>query len=242
MRILGILLLSLLVLPLALVAAIPLGVRFPFEWLVMKLCNTYSYLGWLRRDLVDCKTILDVGCGASSPILKIGYGSKADAIDIFRPYVMMHRIAGSYHKCDVHDIMEMEFKPKTYDAVVVCDVLEHLPKKDVYRKNLIQILEGVARKKIILFTPNGNVANNEQDGNEYQEHISAWEPRDFKKMGYTIKGATGLRYFIGTSGAMKYQPHFIFSFLTVISQPFVLHRPKLAGHTYAVKVINSWEQ
>jgi 2-polyprenyl-3-methyl-5-hydroxy-6-metoxy-1,4-benzoquinol methylase len=156
-------------------------------------------LHWLKQDLRDCETILDVGCGALSPILKIGYGPKADGVDIFRPYVMMHQLAGNYRDCKVRNILETKFEHEKYDAVVVCDVLEHLSKDAVRRGKLIETLEKVAQKKIVIFTPNGDVANREQDGNVYQKHLSIWEPSDFADRGYQVKGATGLRYFIGTA-------------------------------------------
>jgi hypothetical protein len=213
--------------------------KWPMEYMIGALCNKYSYLNWLRRDLRDCETILDVGCGAVSPVLKIGYGPRADAVDIFAPYVMMHRIAGNYRHCKTMNILEAEFQKNSYDAVVVCDVFEHLPRNAVFQHRLIEALEKTARKKVIIFTPNGDVENYEQDGNVYQRHVSAWEPEDFESRGYSVKGSEGLRHVVGKGGSIKYEPRLFFALLALVSQPFIYNRPKLAAHSYAVKEVEN---
>lgn len=201
------------------------------------LHNDYSYLQWLKRDLADCKRILELGCGRNSPILKIGYGHKTDAVDIWQPYVELHTRQGDYRKCEQADILEMQFADRLgkYDAVVICDVLEHLPKDRVYSTGLLDKIEQVARKKVVLFTPNGFVENDEVDGDPYQAHVSAWWPQDYTSRGYKVVGSTGLRWLMGKASLPKYHPYQLFMILIILTQPLVFNHPKIAWHSYAVK-------
>jgi hypothetical protein len=199
----------------------------------------YEYRHWLKRDLADCTSILELGCGAKSPLLQIGYGLKTDAIDIYLPYVEMHNRNHVYKSCRQANILDMELPYKSYDAVVICDVLEHLPKAAVDKIKLFEALEKCAIKKIILFTPNGYVDNDEVDGDPYQRHVSAWEPEDYEKRGYTVRGATAFRYITGKAAQPKYRPYSLFTIMMMLSQPYIFNNPKLAWHSYAVKSLVS---
>lgn len=201
------------------------------------LRNDYPYLEWLKRDLADCNSILELGCGRNSPILKIGYGHKTDAVDIFEPYIELHNKQGDYRNCTLANILTMpldELEGK-YDAVVICDVLEHLPKPKVYRIGLFRSIEKIARKKVILFTPNGFIENDEVDGDPYQAHVSAWYPKDYLERGYKVKGSTGLFCLMGKASLPKYKPVTVWMALIVLTQPMVYEWPEVAWHSYAVK-------
>jgi len=198
----------------------------------LKLLKDYDYTEWLKRDLADCQTILELGCGSSSPILKIGYGKRTDAVDIWELYVKKHNENGDYHICYWADIRKLD-TVKGYDAVVMLDTLEHLP----FDIGFLSKVEGCARKKVILFTPNGFLKQDAVDGNPYQQHLSAWEPIDYLRRGYTVKGATGLRYLLTERSQTKYHPYFIFIVLVVLTQRLVFNHPNIAFHSYAVKEI-----
>ena len=58
------------------------------------------------------------------------------------------------------------------------EVIEHLEKEEAIR--LIEDMEKIARKKIIITTPVGFLENYEADGNLYQTHKSGFYPEDFK--------------------------------------------------------------
>lgn len=202
------------------------------------LHRDYDYRRWLRRDLADCETILELGCGSNSPILQIGYGKRTMAVDIFKPYVEMHSRQGNYLSCRQANILEMGMPDKQVDAVVICDVLEHLPRETVEKIDLFSMMERCACKKVIIFTPNGFVPNDEVDGDPYQAHVSAWEPGDYINRGYKVVGATGLRYLFGKASLPKYHPYSVGYILGMLSQPLVYWKPKLAWHSYAVKELN----
>lgn len=197
----------------------------------------YDYRRWLKRDLGDCETILELGCGDNSPLLQIGYGKKTAAVDIFKPYVDKHSRLGNYMACNHADILTMPFPEKTFDAVVMCDVLEHLPRDTVMDIKLFGQMEKCAKRKVILYTPNGFVPNDLHDGDPYQAHVSAWEPGDYQERGYSVKGATGLRWLFGKDSLFKYHPYSVCSILGMLSQPMIYNKPKWARHSYAVKEV-----
>jgi len=62
------------------------------------------------------------------------------------------------------DLRKLEFKPKSFDAILCLEVIEHLTKEEGH--DLIKKMEKWARKKIIITTPNG------YDCNPFQTHKS----------------------------------------------------------------------
>lgn len=195
----------------------------------------YSYLNWLKRDLSDCGSILELGCGSNSPLLKIGLGKRTTAVDIWQPYIDAHNRSQDYLCCKQADVLTMPFAGKSYDAVVICDVMEHLPRAEVLRIDLFAKMEQCARKKVIIFAPNGYIDNDEVDGDPYQAHVSSWEPSDYLERGYLVKGATGIRWILGKASLPKYHPYSVFAIIAMLSQIFIYNRPKWAWHSYAVK-------
>ena len=207
-----------------------------YHSILKQLNKHYYYYAWLESDLSDCESILELGCGDHSPLLAIGYGHKTDSIDIWRPYIEKHNKAGDYRKCWEADICNMEWpEAKSYDAVVIFDVMEHLPKQVAENNDyLFKNMERCARKKVICFTPNGFVENDEVDGDPWQAHLSAWEPDDYKKRGYKVLGGTGLRWLFGKASLPR-KPEILFYALGMLTQPLIYHFPDLAWHSYAVK-------
>ena len=197
----------------------------------------HDYRTWLKRDLADCDSILELGCGSNSPILQIGYGKKTVGVDIFQPYVDVHNEHKDYQSCERADILSYQYLPRTFDAVVICDVFEHLDKDCVIKRKLFERMESTARKKVIIFTPNGWVENDPVDGNFAQEHKSAWEPVDYLSRGYSVKGTHGWRWIVGKAGLPKRKPISLWSIVAMLSLPVVFNHPEWAGHSYAVKVV-----
>lgn len=195
----------------------------------------YDYRRWLKRDLADCETILELGCGSNSPLLQIGDSKRTDTVDIWQPYIDMHNKRGDYHGCWQADILKMGFPEKQYDAVVICDVMEHLDKAEVYKQGLFFNMEACAKKKVIIFAPNGFVENDLVDGDPHQAHVSAWEPRDYQQRGYSVVGATGFRWLFGKASLPKYRPYRMCAIIGMLSKPIVFHKPEWAWHSYAVK-------
>ena len=201
----------------------------------IRVFRSYDYRNWLKRDLADCDVILELGCGRNSPLVQIGDSHRTDAFDIWQPCVDMHNRTGSYRHCYQADILKLALTAK-YDAVVICDVLEHLAKDEAI--DLLDRIENCATKKVIIFTPNGFIENDEGDGDPYQAHLSAWGPADYSEREYKVAGATGLRWLFGKAALPKYRPRRVCAIIAMLSKPLVFHRPEWAFHSYAVKEIN----
>ena len=201
------------------------------------LNRDYSYLRWLKRDLADCHSILELGCGSNSPLLRIGLGPRTDTIEIFEPYVDMHNRKGDYRKCWHGNLLGADLPLKEYDAVVMLDVLEHLPAVEVERVKLFDNMERCARKRVILFTPNGFVENPLVDDDPHQAHVSAWEPEVYRERGYTVHGATGLRWILGVGSLPKYHPYSVMAIIAMTSMRLIYNKPEWAWHSYAVKEV-----
>lgn len=213
-------------------------IKFLYRMTRRNLRSESAYLDWLADSLADCESILELGCGSNSPILKIGAGPRTYAIDIWKPYVDMHNRKRDYYACEECDVFNFSFSPRMFDAVVICDVMEHLPREKALEFDLFGKMERCARKKVIIFAPNGFVENDEVDGDPYQAHVSAWEPEDYRKQGYTVRGATGVRWWLGKAGCIKYKPTIFWDYLNQLTQPFLYYMPELAWHSYARKELN----
>lgn len=157
----------------------------------------FSWLGIVKKQInMNCKTILDVGCGYGFPMQTINTKKRFETvgIDIFMPYIRIckeKKIHNNYILCDVK---YLPFKDKTFDTIICLEVIEHLPKSEGF--NLIRDIENIARNQVILSTPVGICHQNEGDNNEYMEHKSSWELIEFNKMNYKTIG-WGLKYLFG---------------------------------------------
>ena len=89
------------------------------------------------------------------------------------------------------NILQIEFKSNSFDAVVALDLLEHLSKQEGIE--LIEKAEQWAKKKVIIASPNGFIPQDAYDDNPHQRHVSGWTFEDFESMGFAVCGFHGLR-------------------------------------------------
>lgn len=189
----------------------------------------------IEKELSGMKSVLDVGCGSSSPLGKINKNFYSMGIDVFESSIKKSKKAKIHDHYKLGDILKLKsfFIPKSFDAVVALDVVEHFEKKDAIE--LINAMEKIARKKVIIFTPYGFTQQHPYNGNPYQVHKSGWFIDDFKKRGYNIYGMRGFRFIRGEYATIKYNPWMFWGTLSVISQIFVYYFPQLAYQLLAVK-------
>jgi 2-polyprenyl-3-methyl-5-hydroxy-6-metoxy-1,4-benzoquinol methylase len=83
----------------------------------------------LVKELRGCYSILDLGCGKSS-VVKFVNATYKVGVDLFKPYIKESRKNKIHHEYVLGDITKLEIKPKSFDAVIALDVIEHLNKKD----------------------------------------------------------------------------------------------------------------
>lgn len=191
----------------------------------------------LSFSLKDCKSVLDVGCGHASPLSKIKKTFYSEGIDIYKKNVLLskeQKIHDTYKVGDIQKIHSL-YKKKSFDVVIALDVIEHLTKKEGLKLN--NSLENIARKRVILLTPNGFYHQHDKD-NIYEDHKSGWTVQDLKEMGYTVYGLRGLKYLRGEWATIKYKPWLLWGFVAWISEPLLFFYPMLSYHLFAVKNLN----
>lgn len=188
-----------------------------------------SWIKKLKKELSKGNTVLDLGCGCNSPIqycdLPFSVG-----VELFEPYLQESKKKGIHNQYIKADIRKVELKPKSFDAVVLLDVLEHLKEEEGYE--LIKKMEKWARKKIIIFTSNGLVYQNGYDNNPLQEHKSGWS---VEKLGFKVYGINGWKKLRGYKASIKYKPTLLWHIISNLTQKITYYCPKFAFQLFAVK-------
>lgn len=145
----------------------------------------------LRDALDGCRTVLDLGCGARSPVPGACRGQTV-GVELFEPALRSARCAGTHDAFVMADLATVEFGTGAVDAVVLVEVLEHLAKPDGLR--LLERAERWARHKVVVTTPNGFVPQAALEGNPHQEHLSGWSVAEMQARGYRARGLAGLKH------------------------------------------------
>lgn len=202
-----------------------------------KFRNQYPRL--LEKELVggNLESVLDVGCGSSSPIRSFSSRiPKTVGADGFLPSIEKSRaqgIHGDYVQVPDFAKIQDHFKPKSFDAVVALDVIEHFEKPQALE--FIRKLEAIARKKVVLFTPHGFLAQGVYDGNDFQLHRCGFEVEELKALGYRVIGVHGWKPLRGEFADIRLKPKRFWTLLSWLTQPFAEKNPKAAFQLLAVK-------
>jgi SAM-dependent methyltransferase len=183
-----------------------------------------------------CRTVLDLGCGFDSPLRR--FASRLEhsvGVDMFAPYLAQSRdsrIHSEYRQGSALEAVAM-FGERSFDCAMAIDLIEHLEKPDGER--LLDVLERVARRRAIVFTPNGFVPQESYDGNPYQTHRSGWTPDEMRSRGYRLYGVHGWKPLRAERGEPRWRPRRFWATLALRTQPLVEHRPDIAYHLLCVK-------
>ena len=140
-------------------------VRSIYRWVFPALIN------YFKRELQDCQTVLDLGCGKNS-LIRLCAVPYSIGIELFKPYLEESKGKGIHSEYILANVRDIEFKEKSFDAVLAIDLIEHLTKEDGLR--LIEKMGRWARKKVIITTPNGFLWQDGYDNNLLQVHRSGW--------------------------------------------------------------------
>jgi len=176
----------------------------------------------LIRNLADgCENILEIGVGQNSYYHFEGRNYKITGFDIHEPTLMKAKEIGKIDDYIVGNVLNIAqiFHGKSYDLVCAFDLIEHLKKKDGYK--LIKNMENIARKRIVIYTPNGFLPQPPREDNPFQEHLSGWEYFEMKNLGFTVIGFNGYKFFRGMYAKPKIRPSFLGIFLANISGWFL---------------------
>jgi SAM-dependent methyltransferase len=198
------------------------------------------YTAWWALDRRG-ESILDVGCGKGwfmSSINKHGHFFSVGA-DIFQPYIKECKRQGIHDGHVLCDVRMLPFQRKSFDIVLCLEVLEHLEKEE--GKTLLNQLEEIGRRQVIISTPGGVCRQQAYDGNPYQEHKSSWSAAELRYLGYQVRGF-GFQGMYGEQGLRSNIPKIAIPFAHIIwglSSLFTFFFPALAGDIVCIKKLKS---
>lgn len=197
----------------------------------------HSYKETLNRELGPMSSILDLGCGSTSPVQYVQTQAHKVGYDVHGPSIEKSKAAGIHHEYieDNLENIDKYFGPKSFDAVMAMDLIEHLPREKSLQ--LINQMERIARKRVVIFTPTGFLHQGEYDANPYQIHLSGWNPAEFRKRGYRTYGMYGWRSLRGELSYIRWKPKTLWTKISDLSQKLVYSRPGAAFEFFAIKDI-----
>jgi predicted TPR repeat methyltransferase len=191
----------------------------------------------LEREIVgSCRSLLDLGCGHSSPIRHFsGRLPRAVGVDLFEPYLQRSVAAGIHSEYRCMNVLEAgeNFAPGEFDCVVALDLIEHLPREQGVR--LLEMMERIAAKKVVVFTPNGFVPQEAYDDNPFQRHLSGWTVEEMQSRGYRVIGLYGWKPIRGERGEPRWRPRRFWDQIALFTQPLVRSRPEQAFHLMCIR-------
>jgi SAM-dependent methyltransferase len=196
----------------------------------------------VRRELAGCKSVLDLGCGPASPLMHVAGIERSVGVDAFAPYIEAARAKGTHTEYRCCPLDEVEFPDKAFDAVLLVEVIEHLPEAEA-----LQVLARAERwgRKVVITSPNGFIAQQEIDGNPYQKHLSGWSLARMRELGYTCRGLAGLKVLRQEAYAspntedflasVRWRPRFFWFVVATLSQLITYYWPRHSFGLLSVK-------
>ncbi len=189
------------------------GVFSGLTYLLKKIFNSLTLLILAWSDplpwVIDrsAKSILDIGCGEGLPMRLIKKRMKVESstgVDLFEPYIKKARNIQTHGSYELQDIRKLNYGRESFDVVIASHVLEHLPKEEALM--VLEKLERIAKKQIIIAAPIGEMYHPEVDGNKLQLHLSEFEPEEFEKRNYRII-RYGWKWLLGEKGLINKYPN-----------------------------------
>lgn len=204
---------------------------------IYKIKDIWYHL-MLRLSLRGCSSVLDVGCGASSPLVYAKANKITEGIDGFHASIAQskkNKIHDSYRTGDIRRLGNL-YAPKSYDAVIALDVVEHLTRKEGFQ--LISDMEAIARKKIVVMTPNGFYRQEDIDGNKLQVHQSGWSVKDFERLRFKVFGIRGLKWLRHEHATLRFKPWIFWGLISFVSEPLLTLFPQWSYQIFAIHDID----
>ncbi len=96
-------------------------------------------------------------------------------------------------------------------------------------------MEKIAKKKIIIFTPNGFLPQGKYDDNPWQIHRSGWTSKEMENKGYKVIGINGWKPLRGEYANLLFKPKVLWRIISDFTQLIVKRHPKNAFQILCVK-------
>jgi hypothetical protein len=204
---------------------------------IYRMLKGKKYYFYIEGALLNCNSVLDMGCGNDSPIKKLSRNFYSVGFDGFKPSIMESKKKGIHNEYVLGDLAHPCFQPRSFDAVIALDVIEHITKLSGY--NLLMNMERTAIIKTVIFTPSGFLPQDECEGNEYQRHVSGWTPKELKNWGFEVVGVNGVKFLWKERAMFRFWgPEFLWAEIIALTQKITFHFPAIAFEILAIKNLN----
>jgi SAM-dependent methyltransferase len=220
------------------------GIKFMLKKLYAFLIENYSskediFLKFLSILLRNSKTILDIGCGPAPYLTKITKYDFVCGIDAHYDTCIRVNNSKVYNYTINAITPHFPIKRKSFDAVVLFQIIEHIPKDEGLI--LLQQAENIAKRMIIVTTPNGFVEQEAYDNNPFQKHKSGWVVSDFRKLGFKVYGLEGFKFLYKKEKSIPVFPKLLWSKLINLGlfEGIIRNRPNMAFQLIAIKKLKS---
>lgn len=203
---------------------------------------THVYV--LKKELKDCQSVLDLGCGPDSPLQYCTNIKYSVGVEAFQQYLDVSQKNKIHTEYINKNIGNLEFEENSFDAVILMEVIEHM--EETEGLDVLKKIEKWAKIKVIISTPNGFFPQKIVDNNPMQVHLSGWDTKKMKSLGFSkILGLAGLKHLRAEIDhdsmdaelfiSMKYKPKFFWFIIATLSQIFTYHFPNFAFGLFCVK-------
>jgi hypothetical protein len=180
----------------------------------------FSYVGGiLRRELSGCKSVLDVGWQRDVPIQSL----TKDLVNI------------ELHTFDASTLDWRGLGESKFDAVIALDVLHCFPNQDGH--SLLKKLENLARRKLIVLCPNGDLYPSDSRLSELQK--SAWTASELRNLGFKVHGVNGCKPLRGYDGEIKFGPNLFWQLVSDLSQKLLYFYPTYSFELVCIKKLET---
>ncbi len=178
---------------------------------------------------------MDLGCGPSSLYAGLWAGTFSLGLEVHQPAIREAQKEGTHDQWILADVSEIPLKEKSFDCVIMLDLIEHLEKG--VGMAVIRGAEQLARKRVVLGTPNGLLPQEAHHGNPYQSHKSGWTVGELRRMGYVVRGLGGFKGIRGERSEIHHRPAPLWVGAALLTGPLTYYWPRLAGLLFGVKEI-----
>ena len=197
---------------------------------------TNTYYQELELAIGGAESVIDIGCGINSPVAHLSSRPRfLVGVDGFQPSIDESRKRSIHDEYVCSDLLNIDkaFEPGTFETAIALDVIEHFPKEKGLE--LMQKMEKLASKRVIIFTPNGFLPQDEHSGNPLQKHVSGWSVEEMRQYGYRVVGINGWKVLRGEFALIRFHPRSFWLIVSRLTQSVVRKHPKYAFALLCVK-------